>query len=132
MMFKMRRIEKKEITTEDELETERLKHAPVLGQDAWYACAWWALWRMITTQIMTRAGLWVITSTVLAYQFTVEVVRSPEIHDGVDYMAYGFGAHAVLAWMWYCAPNQAKLIMEAMAARIRGDKTPAPTGEQTL
>ena len=123
-MIPLRRIEKKEITTEEELEIERLKHAPVLGQDAWYACFWWTFWKMLTTQVMTRAGAWAITSTVLAYDFTLRVFAADAIHDGTMTAAYGLGAHCILAWMWYCAPQQAKLIMEAMASRIRVGKMP--------
>lgn len=128
-MLNLKRIEKKDIDTEEELEAERLRHAPVLGADAWYACFWWALWRMITTQVMTRAGLWVIASTALAYYFCLQVFKAEEIHEGTMTMAYGFGAHCILAWMWYCAPQQAKLIMEALAFRIRGEKFPPPPAE---
>lgn len=120
-----RQIIKKEIETEEGLETERLRHAPVLGLDSWYACFWWTFWRMLTTQIMTRAGAWAITATVLAYDFTLRVFSAEAVHEGTMTMAYGFGAHCVLAWMWYCAPAEAKLIMEAMAVRIKGSDTVA-------
>ena len=129
MKFTLRQIAKKDIDTEEELEAERLRHAPVLGLDSWYACFWWTFWRMLTTQMMTRAGLWAWASTVLAYDFTLRVFSAAEIHDGTMPMVYGFGAHCVLAWMWYCAPQQAKLIMEAAAARIRGDKKTQPLEE---
>jgi hypothetical protein len=116
----IRRIEKKDVTSEEELEIERLKHAPVLGQDAWYACLWWSLWRMITTQMLTRAGLWCFTSAMTLFALVGSILYVDELHDGMIWVAYGAGANYLLAWMWYCAPAQAKEIMEAVAARIRG------------
>jgi hypothetical protein len=122
-------IQKKDIDTEEELEQERLRHAPVLGMDPWYACLHWAIWRMITTQMLTRAGLWVFGSTVTLFALIGTTLLSEHETPGSINLCYGAGGNCLLAWMWYCAPQQAKLIMEAIAARIRGESKNPPQGE---
>jgi len=122
-------IQKKDIDTEEELEQERLRHAPVLGLDSWYACLWWALWRMITTQMLTRAGLWIFGSTVTLFALIGTTLLSSNETAGSINLCYGAGCNCLLAWMWYCAPAQAKEIMEAMASRIRGEQKQTAQGD---
>jgi hypothetical protein len=123
-------IPRKEIDTEEELETERLRHAPVLGLDPWYACFHWAVWRMVTTQMLTRAGFWVFGSEITMFALVGVILSKDSVDGKTMYLAYGAGCNCLLAWMWYCAPQQAKLIMEAIAARIRGDKSTPQTEEK--
>jgi hypothetical protein len=129
MFDSLRKVERKDIDTEEELEIERLRHAPILGMDAWYACAWWAWWRMLTTQMLTRAGFWVFGSEITMFALVGVVLAKDKVTDGTMWLAYGAGCNCLLAWMWYCAPQQAKLIMEAVAFRIRGEKQSTPTEE---
>ena len=125
-MIPLRKIEFKQISTEADLDRERMAYAPVLGKDPWYAVFHWALWRVVTAHVLTPAGLWVVTTTVLAYLITLRALEQAEkMPEKLIFVIWGFGLHCVLAWLWLCARVEAKAILMAGAARLRGEtKTP--------
>ncbi len=129
MKFRFRGIEPKMMENAEHLERERLGFAPVLGKDAWYACLWYAIWRVVTVHFLTPAGVWVTVATVLAYRVTIKVIDADGTNVGVPWTVYGFGAHCILSWLWLCAREQAKAILAAVpdliraaAERVKGGK----------
>lgn len=127
-MFK-RRIERKEITDDQSLERERLAYAPVLGKDAWYACAWYAIFRLLTIHMLTPAGVWAIATTPLAYNVTVKALTGNQLPEGGWWTIAGFGAHTMLAWVYLCERHQARNILSAVADWIRGRTKKATEGQ---
>jgi hypothetical protein len=116
----LRRIEAKVINSEADLERERMAYAPVLGKDAWYACAWYAVWRLMTLHMLTPAGAWAIVTTPLAYNVTVRALQGATLPEGGWWTIAGFGIHTGLAWLYLCERHQARNILSAVADWIRG------------
>lgn len=129
-MFNLRKIEGKQITSEQDLERERMAYAPVLGKDSWYACFGIALWRLITIHVLTPAGMWVISTTWLAYVETNKALMLEAIPENFLYIIGGFGLHCVLAWLWLCARGEARKILDALAVRLRGTNPLPADGEK--
>jgi len=121
-LFSLRKIERKEIETEADLERERWAHAPVLGKDAWYACFWYGIWRLITLHVCTPSGAWVAVTTPLAYNITEKALLTGQLPTGGWYTIMGFGAHTALAWIYFCERHGARNLISAMADWIRGAK----------
>ena len=123
----LRRIEVKQITSEQDLERERLAYAPVLGKDAWYACLWYAIFRLLTLHMLTPAGVWAVVTTPLAFDITVKALQAQALPTGGWWTIGGFGAHTVLAWLYLCERHQARNILAAAADWIRGKAKGKPT-----
>jgi len=119
-MVNLRRIEQKDIQRESDLELMRLAHAPVLGKDAWYACTWYAIFRLLTLHVLTPAGTWAIVTTPLAYNITAKALLAGGLPAGGWWTIAGFGAHTTLAWLYLCERHQARNILAAAADWIRG------------
>ena len=118
MIIELRKIERKEIQTEADLERERMAHAPVLGKDAWYACAWYALWRLMTLHVFTPSGAWVIASTIMAIRRTESAFKAAPAEAGWWVVA-AYVAHMALAWIYFCERHGARNLIGAMADLIR-------------
>jgi hypothetical protein len=122
-MFK-RRIEAKQVNNEADLERERLAYAPVLGKDAWYACLWYAIFRVLTVHLLTPAGIWALVTTPLAFNITARALQADTLPAGGWWTIGGFGAHTVLAWVYLCERYQARNLLSAAADWIRGRAKP--------
>lgn len=129
-MIFTQRILKKEIKTESDLDMERAAYAPVLGKDAWYACAWYGIWRLATLHILTPSGLWVIVTTPLAYRITEKALTTGLMPTGGWWTIAGFGGHTALAWIYFCERHGARNLIAAGADWIRGKTKPSATGGQ--
>jgi hypothetical protein len=117
----MRRIERKDIQHERDLELERLAHAPVLGKDAAFAVVWYSFFRFLTLHVITPSGAWVIWAS-WNYWTTLDTLLDKDKVDTQvsDIIFWWDGAHACLAWLWFAARDQAKNILSALAKRIGG------------
>lgn len=122
----MRRIERKDVQNSQDLERERLAFSPVLGKDAWYACAWYSFWRVMTVHMFTPAGLWAMVTTPLAYDVAIKGLLTSGVADKGWWVIMGFGLHTVLAWLYLCERHQARNILDAVADWIRGHTPPKP------
>lgn len=119
-MIFTRRIQTKAIESERDLELARLAVSPVLGTDPWYGCVWYAIWRLVTVHLLTPAGAWALSTSVMGYELTVKALEVPNgPSESVKWLLCGFGAHAVLAWLWLCAREEARNLLRAVAERVR-------------
>lgn len=120
------KIERRAIVEHSDLMKERWSFAPVLGRDGWYKIVWYALVKLISADVLTQSGAWVIVTTWLAYDMTLRAFAVVGgLTENMKWLLYGFGGHTALAWLYWCARDQARNLLAAAADWIRGRTKPA-------
>lgn len=103
-----------------DLHRERWQWEPVLGKDSFVAViayAWTHLW---ARHLLTASGCWAFTATGVMMWMLRESLAAVQLNEKLASMVFWSGAHAALAWLFLCARDQARKVIDAVAERIKG------------
>lgn len=104
----------------EDLHRERWQYEPVLGKDSFLAVLAYAWTRLWALHLLTASGAWAFTATGVMMWMLREALASPNVNDKLASMVFWSGAHTAMAWLFLCARDQARKVIDAVADRIRG------------
>jgi hypothetical protein len=104
------------ISTRRAIEAERLKAAPVLGRDGAGAVLWYNLTQLLCVDLPSKGFLWVLVATTVGLYVVDAKQQLPEV------VYIGYGAHVVIAFLYWAARQQFTEVIDAICDWIRAGK----------
>lgn len=116
-----RKIEHKaDVQSQEDLHRARWQYEPVLGKDSFLAVLSYSWTRLWAIHFFTPSGAWAWTAYAMTLWMLHMALTSQTANDKLSSLVLWSGAHAAFAWLWLCARDQARKVIEAVAERIRG------------
>ena len=106
-------IEIKDLDKPQDLETARAAASPVLGKDKIGDVIAYNLSKLIFVDLLSKGFLWVCIATYIG----IRMAESGKMSDAV---LYGYGAHVVLAFLYWAARGQFAEVVTALCDWLKG------------
>ena len=99
-----------------DIEAARLKAAPILGRDSAWAVLKYNVAKLLLVDLPSKGFLWVVVATTVGLYVVDAKQQLPE-------MVYiGYGAHVVIAFLYWAARQQFTEVIDALCDWIRNDR----------
>lgn len=94
----------------------RASYAPVLGRDSLFTVIYYNVTRLLFVELLSRGFVWVAIATWVG----LTVINSSKVLPETVY--WGYGAHVVIAFLYWAARDQFVEVIDAVADWLRGVK----------